>query len=77
MKSFMMALVLIACIYIEPQVFSQGGPPNPGDKPLFSTPPLGGGSAPVGSGLFLMLGLSAAYGLKKAYHYNSKEKEEY
>ncbi len=32
--------------------------------------PGGGGPAPVGGGLFILLGLGAAYGGKKLYHLN-------
>ena len=32
-----------------------------------------GGNAPIGSGLFILLGLGAAYGGKKLYRLNSEE----
>ena len=37
----------------------RGGGPGPG-----------GGAAPIGGGLFILLGLGAAYGSKKLYHLN-------
>ncbi len=35
-----------------------------------------GGNAPLGSGLFILLGLGAAYGGKKLYKWQAKEIEE-
>ena len=35
-----------------------------------------GGNAPVGGGLFILLGLGAAYGSKKLYHMYAEELEE-
>ncbi len=34
-----------------------------------------GGNAPIGSGLFILLGLGAAYGGKKLYRVNSEDSE--
>jgi len=43
--------------------FSQVPPPPPGDHGQTGNQP--GGNAPVGGGLFILLGLGAAYGVKK------------
>jgi len=45
--------------------FGGGSPPDPGPPPSKTNPPLGGGSAPVGSGTLILLSLGAAYGIKK------------
>ncbi len=45
------------------------GGPQAGDQPI-------GGSAPVGSGLVILLSLGAGYGAKKVYNYYKTEKEE-
>jgi len=39
-------------------------PPPPGHEETGNVP---GGGAPIGSGLFILLGLGAAYGAKKIY----------
>ncbi len=65
MKRITLFLAIIGFSLISWQLSAQSGPPNPGDRP--STTPLGGGSAPIGSGTLLMLGLGAAYAVKK-YH---------
>ena len=48
-------------------------PSDPGNSPETGTP-LGGG-APVGGGLFIMLGLGAAYGGKKVFHLLAADKD--
>jgi len=45
--------------------FSQGPPPPPSGAGHGATGNQTGGNAPIGGGLFILLGLSAAYGLKK------------
>jgi hypothetical protein len=47
-------------------------PPNGGSNPTSSgNTPVGNG-APIGSGLFILLGLGAAYGGKKIWDYRKK-----
>ncbi|HQO50230.1 MAG TPA: hypothetical protein PK939_07365 [Bacteroidales bacterium] len=77
MKKIILLLVISCLPTFCTQLSAQGGPPNPGDKPLFSTPPLGGGSAPVGSGSLLLLGLGIVYSIRKYYsvHDNSEIEE--
>ncbi len=48
--------------------FSQSPPPPPTGVGHGQTGNQNGGSAPIGGGLFIMLGLGAAYGGKKLYH---------
>jgi len=55
--------------------FSQGPPPPPSGghgQPGNQT----GGNAPIGGGLFILLGLGAAYGGKKLYNMNKEEFED-
>ncbi len=40
---------------------------DPGDGPGNGDTPIGGGGAPIDGGLFLLIGLGAAYGSKKVY----------
>ena len=48
--------------------------PMPGGDPSGNpnNPPVGGGSAPVGSGLVILLALGAGYGGKKVYNARKK-----
>ena len=47
-------------------------PPGPGGIPGAEDPPLGGG-APIGEGLFFLLGLAVAYAGKKIYDFKKKK----
>ena len=55
--------------------FSQGPPPPPSGAGHGATGNQTGGSAPIGGGLFILLGLGAAYGGKKLYNMNKEELE--
>ncbi len=65
-KKYIALATLIISISIPLTAISQVGPPNPpgehgssGDQP--------GGNAPIGGGLFILLGFGAVYGGKKLY----------
>ena len=47
-------------------------PPPPGHGETGNVP---GGGAPIGSGLFILLGLGAAYGGKKIYNFYQEKKK--
>ncbi len=67
--------LLISIFFAAPGLFATGtGPGNPPGSPEAGDVPIGG-SAPVGSGLIILLSLGAGYGAKKLYNYN-KEKED-
>jgi len=61
-------------LFLSFGVMAQPGPPDPpgGHGDPGDQPPAG---APVGGGLFILLGLGAAYGGKKVYDIVKKEKE--
>ena len=63
-KSIVLLLVLIASITTL-NVFSQGPPPPPSGHGDIGNQ--SGGNAPIAGGLFILLGLGAAYGGKKVY----------
>jgi len=72
MKNIIKTLLVISFLSALP-LFSIGqstDPGDPGGDPV--GPPVGGG-APIGGGLFILLGLGAAYGGKKVYELNKKE----
>jgi len=55
--------------------FSQGPPPPPGGG-HGQTGNQTGGNAPIGGGLFILLGLGVAYGSKKLYTLKKEDIEE-
>ena len=71
-KPFTIALLVVGVTLIPSNITAQPDPPPPppsghgesGDQ-------LPGGGAPIGSGLFILLGLGAAYGGKKIYNWNN------
>ncbi|MDO9512913.1 MAG: hypothetical protein Q7J34_14255 [Bacteroidales bacterium] len=74
----MKKLLLITAILIFPlaMAFAQPNPgQNAGGTPAGGTgggAPIGGGAAPVGSGIALLLALGAGYGAKKIYDVRKK-----
>jgi hypothetical protein len=78
MKKILIKLSLIAAFALtSTALLAQGGPPDPPVDPLDGGGPVGG-HAPVGSGIAILLTLSAAYGGRKVYKAwkNSQELEE-
>lgn len=51
-------------------------PPNSGGGPTSGNTAVGGGNAPIGTGLFLLLGLTGAYVGKKVYDFKNGKMEE-
>jgi len=71
MKKYLKTLVLSASfILFAVNGFSQAPPPPPGSGHGQSGNQ-NGGSAPIGGGLFVLLGLGAAYGGKKLLRINN------
>ena len=68
-KLIITLLVIIASVTIT-NLFAQAPPPPPPAHGETGNVP--GGNAPIGGGLFILIGLGAAYGGKKLYD-NSKE----
>lgn len=69
-KPFLIVLFTIASV----SLFSQAPPPPPPDHG--ETGNQNGGTAPIGSGLVILLGLGVAYGARKVYHLNKESLEE-
>lgn len=68
---FFKAIYLAIFFFLATSLPAQNPPPPPpgGGHGLQGNQPPGGG-APIGSGIFLLLGLGLAYGTKKAYQSN-------
>ena len=70
-KVIMLAFTALLSLFVV-RGFSQP-PPPPGSHG--STGNQNGGNAPIGGGLFILLGLGAVYGSKKTYNYLQNRKE--
>jgi uncharacterized membrane protein len=74
------ALMIIGFISLSSISYSQPPPPPGGASGVGGTGGSSGdrtgGGAPIGGGLFILLGLGAAYGGKKIYDLRKKDLEE-
>ncbi len=78
MKKFLMTtLMAFVLTFWSGQAFSQSQtvPPPPGSHGE-TTDQAAGGGAPIGGGLFILLGLGAAYAGKKLYGIKAEKLEE-
>ena len=73
MKSIITLLVIIASITSINLLAQVPPPPPPGHG---QTGNQTGGNAPIGGGLFILIGLGAAYGGKKLYDMKKEKLEE-
>ena len=67
----LLVLASVSTINLLAQVPPPPPPPNHGE-----TGNVPGGNAPIGGGLFILLGLAAAYGGKKLYDLRKEKLEE-
>ena len=75
MKSIIKILVIVMLTLSTSQFFAQPPNPNSGNDPSGGNNTVNGGGAPIGSGLFILLGLGAAYGGRKTYKFYQDKKE--
>ncbi len=54
-------------------LLAQAPPVPPSSANQGGTGPVGGGGAPIGSGVVLLISLAAGYGGKKVYDFKNKE----
>ena len=73
-KTLALSLIITVATLITATVKADEPPPPPPSDGSSGNVP--GGGAPIGSGLFILLGLGAAYGGKKIYNYRKKKSEE-
>lgn len=77
MKKYILTLLFtLAFTLFATTGFSQGPPPPPTGAGHGASGNQTGGSAPVGSGLFVLLSLGVAYGSKKLYRIHKKDAED-
>ena len=82
MKSLNKILTLAAVLLVSISLSAQSPPPPNNDGGGSTAPPSGGsgntvgGNAPIAGGLFILLGLGAAYGGKKLYDLRGEKLEE-
>ena len=66
-------IILITVAFTSVDIFAQVPPPPPPDHNSQGNVP--GGGAPIGGGLFILLGLGAAYSGYKGYKFYQKKKK--
>jgi len=74
MKKSILTLLVIIASAATTNLLAQAPPPPPPDHGESGNQP--GGNAPIGGGLFILLGLGAAYGGKKLYDMKKEKIEE-
>ena len=73
-KKIAITLLVIIGLTISFNATAQVPPPPPPGHGQNGNQP--GGNAPIGGGLFILIGLGAAYGGKKIYDINKEELED-
>jgi len=68
-KLLTITLLITVASFITTNAKADDPPPPPGHGETGNVP---GGGAPIGGGLFILLGLGAVYGGKKVYNYRKK-----
>jgi hypothetical protein len=77
MRKSILNLIITGLLVIVPVIFSNASAPPPpppppgpggGDQPI-------GGTAPIGSGLIMLISMGAAYGAKKVYNARKRIEE--
>jgi hypothetical protein len=78
MKKAILNLIITGLFLIVPVIIASASAPPPPPPPPGggSNPnPIGGGPAPVGSGIVMLLSMGAAYGAKKVYNARKRLEE--
>ena len=77
MKKSILHIILVGLLIIVPVIMASASapppPPPPPGGPSGSTPI--GGTAPIGSGIVMLLSMGAAYGAKKVFDARKKLEE--
>jgi len=69
MKKAILNLIITGLFLIVPVIIASASspPPPPPPGPGTSDQPIGGGPAPIGSGIVMLISMGAAYGAKKIF----------
>lgn len=76
LKKITLAILIIMGLTFTVDSFAQGTPPPPPGEHGTSGNSESGGGAPIGGGLFILIGLGAVYGGKKLYQIRKENLEE-
>jgi hypothetical protein len=76
MKKIAIKLMIVVSLSIGSTALLAQGPPPPPPGDHGGTGNTTGGNAPIGGGLFILMGLGAAYGGKKLYDLRQESLEE-
>ena len=70
MKKAIINLIITGLLVVVPVIITCASAPPPPPPPTGpgSDIPIGGGAAPIGSGLIMLISMGAAYGAKKVYN---------
>ena len=72
MKTIKLIITGIFFFFLSNDILAQG-PPEPPGQHGETEDQEPGGNAPISGGVFILLGLGAAYGVKKVYELRKKE----
>jgi len=78
MKKAIISLIITGLFIIVPAIIaSASAPPQPPPPPGGGNNPnpIGGGAAPIGSGLVILMSMGAAYGAKKVFNARKRLEE--
>ncbi len=73
MKTIKFIFSVLVFFILSTGVMAQVGPPDPPGEHGSGDDEAPGGGAPIGSGVFILLGLSSVYGSKKVYNLLKEE----
>lgn len=77
MRKSIISLIITGLLILVPVIYSNAAappPPPPPGGPGGTDQPIGG-TAPVGSGLIILISMGAAYGAKKVYNARKRLEE--
>jgi hypothetical protein len=78
MKKAILNLIITGLFLIVPVIIASASAPPPPPPPPGggnNPNPIGGGPAPIGSGIVMLLSMGAAYGAKKVYNARKRLEE--
>ena len=78
MKKAILNLIITGLFIVVPVIIASASappPPPPPGGPGGGDNPIGGGPAPIGSGLVMLISMGAAYGAKRVYNARKRLEE--